>query len=99
MDQLWELRKLLEAMEELLRSENTQGTSRLTAVINLLSKPDGIKRYQYELRNLEAKLRTNPGRTDQALFWPFEEGEVKETLEYLEHFQQLLNSAINLDHT
>lgn len=98
-DQLLGIQKVLDDVRELVED---QEASRLPALYELLTKPDGLKRCEDELKDLEAKLKPKPSRTDhkmQALIWPLKEGEVKKTLDYLRQLQQLWSSSLNVDQT
>ena len=100
-DQLWSLQKVLEDVQELAEDEERKGTMRLPGLIQL-EKPNGIPSCLSELKILQAKFEIKQGRSErtlQALMWPLKQGEVKKTLDYLQEFQQLLSSALNVDNT
>ena len=99
-DQLWSLQKLLEEVQELVEGEESRGSSRLSALGERLDAPNGLPRCRDELETLNSLLEAKDGRIDhavQALKWPLKQGEVKQRLDYLKEFQQLLGSTLHVD--
>jgi hypothetical protein len=95
---LQNLQQVLNGVREAVEDASDESVE-LPTLTKLLKAPEGLPRYRFELEALNAKLETSCGPSDrsQGLIWPLKEGDVKKTLEYLGHFQQLLNSTLNTD--
>ena len=97
-DQLLGLQRVLIDVQALLADDEAKTTPQLTTLTHLLNSPEGLPRCKEMLTSLEAKLKPTQGRSHirEALCWPLQENDVRKMVEYLEKFQQLLQSTMNL---
>ena len=99
-DQLTNLRNVLEQVRKVVTGETIQTASQLPALNELFDKSDGLPRCHAELENLKSELEPKSGHRGimKALTWPLKEADVRKTVDHLEKFQQLLNLALSVDH-
>ena len=99
-DQLTNLRNILEQVRKVVTGENIQTASQFPALNELIDQSDGLTRCHAELENLKSKLEPKSGRhIMKALTWPLREADVRKTLDNLERFQRLLSLALSADQT
>lgn len=95
------LQRVLGEVEVLVADDEGKKTPQLPALTQLLNSPEGLVRCEEMLTKLNAKLepKHGPAHIKEILSWPLQEGDVRKTVEYLEKFQQLLQSAMVTDQT
>lgn len=100
-EELRRLQKVLEDVCELVQDEEAKAASRLPTLFSLLEKPGGLPHCRDELESLKAQLEPKVRRSTvtQLLVWPFKEGAIRQTLDNIAQFKELLVSALNVDQT
>lgn len=95
------LRDIIEQLIRIVDEDSSSKNSRLHT-IQTLNEPGGpLIRLQYELKTLEAKLKPASGwnAVGQALMWPLREGDVNNTLSFIERVKSTLSLSLLTDHT
>ena len=95
------LQRVLGEVEVLVGDDEAKTMPQLPTLTQLLNSPEGLLHCKETLTILKAKLEPKHGRAHikEILSWPLQESDVTKTAEYLEKFQQLLQSAMNVDQT
>lgn len=100
-DQLDSLKKVLDDVCQLVEDDNEHATPQLRGMRELLNGPEGLACCLKELECLKTKLEPKGQRSQrmQVLLWPLKEGDVKQTLDYLERFQRSLSLTMGAGQT
>ena len=99
--QLLGLQKVLSDVQTLVVDDEAKTTPELSRLMQLLNSPEGLVRCRDMLTNLKAKLEPKHGRSriKKVLSWPLQESDMRKTVEYLERFQESVQSAIKSHQT